>query len=262
METLFTTLGHNTPAIWPTTQTKVDFAFPCPVLTEPMLILNLGYPGAVIDDVKGYMLSALGYQPNVVLILLGTNDCIQNVDINNAAARMGGLVDEIFKRVVGVSIIVAKLPPLGDGGWEDRCKIFNSGLDAMVTARSGKRLMSWNIHDALSLQDITSDKIHPSDSGHAKIAQEFGNAINYIGSWIQPAVNTGIPDTDNGNGANNQCEKKPGIGPFQIAVGNGVYDDGKYVHNRIERGQITSGFGKDGPGVYFAGMSHETCENL
>jgi hypothetical protein len=212
-----------------------------------------GYPGAIIDEVKGYMLPALNYQPNIVLILLGTNDCIQNIDVTNAAPRLGRLVDEIFKRIVGVSIIVAKLPPLGNGGWENNVKILNGGLEAMAKARSDKRLMIWNIHDALSVQDITSDKIHPSDTGFAKIAKEFGDAIEYIGSWIQPAINTGIPDTDNGNGANNQCEKRPGIGPFQIAVGNGVYDDGKYIHNRIDRGKITDGFGKDGLGVYFAG---------
>lgn len=61
-----------------------------------------GHPGWTIDEVAGAWRNVKYMKLNVVLINVGTNDCLRNIDTDNAGSRLKVLTDGIFNSVDGI----------------------------------------------------------------------------------------------------------------------------------------------------------------
>lgn len=77
-----------------------------------------GHPGAIISEMKGYASCSLSQKPDLVLIHVGTNDCIGAADneegrlsIIDAQNRLQDLVNYVFSQVDGVTVILSTLLP-------------------------------------------------------------------------------------------------------------------------------------------------------
>jgi lysophospholipase L1-like esterase len=119
-------------------------------------------------------------QPDVVLLMAGTNDVVFDIDLKNAPKTLMRVVDDIVKACPKAAVLVANLIPLLGAERETRRIQFNNALPGAVAARTGAA------DDRVSLVDMgtvnasfinTTDGVHPTDEGYKLIAAAWYEAI-------------------------------------------------------------------------------------
>jgi lysophospholipase L1-like esterase len=148
------------------------------------------------------------YRPNVVTLVAGTNDMVQN-RLAGAADRLGQLIDQVLRDAPDATVLVGNLPPNtdpADPGINQRTTTYNSQVPGVVAARAnaGKHVRFVDL-GAVTAADISDDHIHPGDRGYEKFAEAFFDAIAeaVTAGWITDPVAqvdapTGCPeDSDN-----------------------------------------------------------------
>ncbi|KAF1916929.1 SGNH hydrolase-type esterase domain-containing protein [Ampelomyces quisqualis] len=192
-----------------------------------------GWPGLEIEKVAMKMLPVLKTQkPNLVLILLGTNDCLHaKRDSNMEYARstkdrMRSLLKKIFAEVKGTTIILATLPPTRDPSNEDYIKTANSGFKdlARELQKKGRKIKFADMYTKQLLPKDYSDPIHFKPSGYAKLAMIFAKAVVEAEGWLAPPLITDSPDCAD-------CNPTPEArGPVRKRRGSS-HDDGNFAYS-------------------------------
>ena len=129
-------------------------------------------------------------QPNIILLMIGTNDTAwwttQNAD--EIAARHNALLDQLRTARPNAWVFVASIPPQTSTIIEpinvdrvDLTQEVNAIIRKNVEARTatGERVRFVDVHSVLSTADLY-DGIHPTEEGHAKIAQKFLEGIRSV----------------------------------------------------------------------------------
>lgn len=150
---------------------------------------NEGYYGDRIDQISGLINGELAlYQPNVVLLHIGTNDLGQNYQVSTAPARLAALIDQIIAADPGVTVLVAQVVCNSDPTVEARIVSYNNQIPAIVQARvnAGKHVYTVSM-SALTTADL-NDGLHPSDGGYQKMADAWDAGIQHIiaAGWAAP----------------------------------------------------------------------------
>lgn len=148
---------------------------------------NSGWPGLIIDEVHAKSnIDTPNYKPNLVLINLGTNDAIRDIDIANAGSRMSSLISDVYTQSSRATVILSGLIRNADSAVQDRAVQINSQFQSLVgSLRSqGKRIVWANMQgsDGPQSSDLSPDGIHPLDQGYQKMAAIWYNAIGYADS--------------------------------------------------------------------------------
>ncbi|KAJ4414460.1 hypothetical protein N0V82_007909 [Gnomoniopsis sp. IMI 355080] len=154
--------------------------------------------GDVVSQIGGadVLQKSLYLLPNVVLINAGTNDCTKNVDIPNIGTRMNSMLDTIFNKIPGTTVILSTLLPSLDASVASCHDNVNAQYRSLVSARraKGQKIVIaelanvpstyWNKKLGGDYYDVT----HPTDSGHAKLAAIWYKAINtaYANGFLTP----------------------------------------------------------------------------
>ena len=192
------------------------------------------WPGYTIDQVAEKAELSIPSQPNLVLLHVGTNDAVQNLDIENAGDRLGSLIDRLFDAIPGVTVVASTLLPNGNSKTQANVEIYNRKIPDVVQMRQadGKQIVYVDFSSSyFSTSDLSSDGTHPTDAGYLKMAEVWYQGITAADGrgWLS-LLGDGIPDVVPG-GSNNSCDKVPGtaIGPIKTQMGSGT-DDGLYVH--------------------------------
>ena len=147
-----------------------------------------GHPRFGIDQVADKVNTWIAdTQPNIILLMIGTNDTAwwttQNAD--EIAARHGELLDQLRTARPNAWVFVASIPPQTSAIIEpinvdrvDLTQQVNALIRKNVDARTatGERVRFVDIHSVLTTADLY-DGIHPTEEGHAKIAQKFLEGI-------------------------------------------------------------------------------------
>ncbi|MEN6517811.1 MAG: SGNH/GDSL hydrolase family protein [Methanospirillum sp.] len=151
---------------------------------------NEGHGGYRIGDIvngisgEGRLSSWLsGYDPDVAIVLIGTNDVLWDTPMDKRFSNLGRLVDTLRDRNPEIAIFIGKLPPTGDA---ERNEIqglieFNSRLPGWASGESTSR-SPIRVVDLYSGYDGRDDNqepryIHPDESGEKKIANKFYSAL-------------------------------------------------------------------------------------
>lgn len=134
-----------------------------------------GHPGWRIDQlaaaVDGWIAA---YQPDVVLLHIGTNDLNQDYQTATAPQRLGALLDQLRADRPATMILVAQLVPATAAAVQARIAAFNAALPAIAAARgSHVKLVDLS---GLSTSDM-HDTLHPNDSGYAVMAARWSEAL-------------------------------------------------------------------------------------
>ena len=119
-----------------------------------------GWPGYVITQVAQKAELSIPSKPNIVLLHAGTNDAVQSIDLNNAGARLGTLIDRLFDAIPGVTVIASTLLPNGNSNTQANVAIINSQIPKIVRTRqlAGKHITYVDFSSSyFSLSDIGSD---------------------------------------------------------------------------------------------------------
>ncbi|QKX60476.1 uncharacterized protein TRUGW13939_07621 [Talaromyces rugulosus] len=199
--------------------------------------------GGVISRVQAAAQGSVQYKPNVVLINAGTNDCLQNVDVANAGARMENLINMLLENIDGTAVVLSTLIPCKDAIGEANRPVVNSQYRDLVTSMQveGKNVILADMDPLLDpgyLDTDTdyADDIHPNDTGYKKMAAVWWDIL-------KQAIDDGMisnPVATPASTGNGNCDKMYGDGVYAgglTQTGSGQ-DDGIYQHNSQPMGII------------------------
>ena len=233
--------------------------------------------GGILDGVgTGGRLSTWlsGYNPDMALVLLGTNDVLAQTPMAIRFSNLNGVVNTLRAKNPRITIVLATLPPTGDSYRNTNSGLitFNNQLASWASSRSTStsRIV---VVDLYSGFDGRADNqapryIHPDESGERKIADRFYAAIT-------PYLSKGTPVT---------TAPTPTQNPFAISGPRSITSPGNYyltgdLVNRDEpvcievtspgvtidgRGYRLGGNGKSDrtAGIFIDGIPDVTVKNM
>jgi lysophospholipase L1-like esterase len=115
------------------------------------------------------------FDPNIVLVHLGTNDMYQMPD--GASGRLGTLIDDIVTDAPDALVVVSSIIPFPSGA--AAVDTFNQAVPGVVQQRTdaGKHVMYVDMFAALTNADLGGDQVHPNEGGYEKMAVVWYDAI-------------------------------------------------------------------------------------
>ena len=136
-------------------------------------IVNLGVSGNTTADALNRIGDIDRYNPGIVFVLLGGNDYLRKIPINQTFSNLEKIIDRLQSQGAVVVLLGVQGGIIGDP-YEDR---FEDLADLKHT------IYVPNILDGLVLNSkYMSDSVHPNDVGYAKIADKIHKEIkDYVG---------------------------------------------------------------------------------
>lgn len=130
------------------------------------------------------------YTPDIVLLMIGTNDAIDNHDMANAPKRLGNLVDTIYSQLPDVLILVAQPIPGRDDaskgddpGLSARIKTYNDAIPAVVKTRAdaGKHILVVDMYTPFAPKaSLLEDQWHPNLQGYVVLGSEWYKVLQTL----------------------------------------------------------------------------------
>jgi lysophospholipase L1-like esterase len=150
---------------------------------------NEGHAGWRIDQLAAITDASLAtYRPNVVTLMMGTNDLGQNYQVATAPARLKALVNQILKDDPVATVLVANLIVSTNTVVAPARPAYNATIPPMVKAEeaAGKHVVFVSMN-ALTTADMF-DALHPNDTGYQLMAVAWNKAIQWADKkgWIVP----------------------------------------------------------------------------
>jgi lysophospholipase L1-like esterase len=161
---------------------------PATVDGKPFPQENEGHSGYSIDDssqtsgIAGPLTddAIATYKPNIILLMIGTNDMHYSIDLSNAPTRLGKLIDEIISDAPGSLLVVATIIP-ANGAQNTPTQAYNAAVPAVVQARmtQGKHVILVDMYASMKSwsTSIYTDSEHPNDAGYTIMANTWYSAI-------------------------------------------------------------------------------------
>ncbi|KFY17830.1 hypothetical protein V492_00359 [Pseudogymnoascus sp. VKM F-4246] len=203
-------------------------------------------PADIITEAQKRLRNSVGFKPNVVIINLGTNDAVNDVDVSQAGIRMESVLDEIWgaEGMAETCIMLSTLIPNTAEVAARNRPIIDDQFRALVDRRAGKNCiyladMEPNGEEWFAIEDdfLTTENphTHPNsnheqDNGHRKMAAIFYQAIN------QAASDDKIVAAGDFGAGEPFCDKFDGTGVDaggKTQRGSG-YEDQEYSHDSEE----------------------------
>jgi hypothetical protein len=141
-------------------------------------------------------------KPNVILIMLGTNDVDQNIDLANAPARLTTLVNTIYAQPgVGTPcVFVASIPPNRTNVPDDptHTATFNAAVPGVVSAqrslgRDVRFVDQFTPLESAYATAMAGDNLHTNTTGNATLARQWFNAIDAVANPLAPLITVEQP---------------------------------------------------------------------
>jgi hypothetical protein len=136
-----------------------------------------------ITEHVGSWLGPTGVTPDLILVLVGTNDVDLNDKLSEAPARMDHLLDLILNKVFGLApharLILARLPPIKDANKDAKLLTYNDGIAAIAEKHraDSENISVVDMHAVVDPATEMADNLHPNDKGYADIAQVWLDEI-------------------------------------------------------------------------------------
>ncbi|MCJ1471960.1 hypothetical protein MMC13_000603 [Lambiella insularis] len=136
---------------------------------------NEGHPGFTTGEVANVAKKTVPqYKPDVVLILVGTNDAKSKDEkiVTGAPASLGKLIDMVLQDVPDAAVVVSTLPPNADKRVNKNIQAYNAAIPEVVSKRAskGKHVLMVDAHKVVEVKELV-DGTHPNDKGYDAIAQ-------------------------------------------------------------------------------------------
>ncbi|MFF1300830.1 MULTISPECIES: ricin-type beta-trefoil lectin domain protein [unclassified Streptomyces] len=139
---------------------------------------NEGHSGYKIHQIAALADAALTrYRPNIVTLMIGTNDLNESYQVSTATARLKSLVSQITADVPDATVLVASLVVSTSGSEEQYRAAYNQAIPQIVSEAqaAGKRVAYVDMR-GLTTADL-ADALHPNDSGYQKMADAFHRGV-------------------------------------------------------------------------------------
>jgi len=126
-------------------------------------------------------------QPQIILLMIGTNDVNGNNDLAQAPARLSRLLDKLVTSEPNALVVVAQLTPTRDPVLNARIETFNAALVPEIErmAASGRHVALVDLFTPfVETPDYENtlmfDRLHPNDAGYALMAGVWYEAIEAL----------------------------------------------------------------------------------
>jgi lysophospholipase L1-like esterase len=139
-----------------------------------------GHSGWRVDQIRGSIDGWIEmYRPEVVLLLIGTNDMLRHYHTATAPRRLGSLVDRIHALRPGTKILVSTIPPSANDRANVAIASYDNAVRRIVRARA--RWPVWLVEGGrrLTRADL-ADGVHPNKVGYQKLAGAWYRALARI----------------------------------------------------------------------------------
>ncbi len=155
-------------------------------MAEP---LHEGWPGKTVEYLRDTVVDASlpAYQPDVVLLMIGTNNLAwggkSQVDVDNALNAYDGLLAKITTLAPNATVIVSPILPIQG---TDLPTVFNQALHTRVTTLASQgRHISWcSQMSAITLAQL-GDGVHPNAGGYTQMGHAWYAAIQAVTTVAQ-----------------------------------------------------------------------------
>jgi lysophospholipase L1-like esterase len=123
-------------------------------------------------------LGAAQYQPDVVLLLIGTNDILRHYRIATAPNRLRALVDQIYSLRPTAKIFLSTIAPTLNATANAQMAAYNAAAREIVRTRAAAQRPIWLVGGGgkLSSADL-ADGVHPNAAGYRKLAHAWHAAL-------------------------------------------------------------------------------------
>jgi lysophospholipase L1-like esterase len=153
-----------------------------------------GHPGYTIaagggrqglqENVVGWLTAS---PPDIVTLMIGTNDIDIQLDLANAPKRLGTLIETITETDPKALVVVAQIVPTQSDADNARAHAFNAAIPAVVKTfvDAGKHVTMVDMYDAFTKNASFKtaylvNALHPSDDGYALMADTWWAAIGSL----------------------------------------------------------------------------------
>lgn len=156
---------------------------------------NEGHPGYRIDQISALTDASLAtYKPNVITLMIGTNDLIQDYEESTAPARLSSLIDQIVADDPTATVLVSNLIAGTNASLAAGEPAYNATIPGIVQSKqaAGKHVLFVDM-SAFTTADLSSDGIHPDDTGYQVMANAWNTGVQTATAdgWISQPVALG-----------------------------------------------------------------------
>ena len=141
---------------------------------------NEGHSGIAIADLGREWVPSPDTDdvPHIVLLMIGTNDIYDQIDVPNAPRRLGVLLDHVMSTYPRALVVVAKLTPMNDEVSPRPVETYNAAIQPLVEQRAaaGKPIMMVDMYSGFP-PDGLNDVVHPNAAGYRYMAGVWYAAI-------------------------------------------------------------------------------------
>jgi GDSL-like Lipase/Acylhydrolase family len=125
------------------------------------------------------------FHPDIVLLMIGTNDVDNSLDLTNLPNRLGTLIDAIIERDAHTLVVVAQITPTMQDPLNLRIQAYNAAIPAVVKSRAqaGKHVALVDMYGAFT-QDpayktkYLADRLHPNAAGYMKMSDVWNTVVH------------------------------------------------------------------------------------
>jgi lysophospholipase L1-like esterase len=138
-----------------------------------------GHPGWETDELDQHVVGWLRtYEPDVVLLHIGTNDLV-NGRAAAAPARLRRLLGHITAAAPNAQVLVAEIIPVNRPGVDARVRRYNRAVARIVDSyeAAGMHVRPVDMYSAVLPSDLLADGIHPDGGGFSKMAARWYAAL-------------------------------------------------------------------------------------
>jgi lysophospholipase L1-like esterase len=157
---------------------------------------HAGYGGYRIDEIDSIILSTLDAvaEPDVILLLIGTNDYGEGYDTANATNRLEALIAKMATNRPNSRIIVANLLVRNEPFNSQIQTNFNPFVPGICDRQRsmGRKVYFNDLRNAITAADL-ADSVHPNQLGYNKLATNWFAAVNALLCPSCPATFPLIP---------------------------------------------------------------------
>ena len=128
------------------------------------------------------------FKPHIITLMIGTNDAIDNYQLESAPTRLGALIDSIYAQLPNVLIVVAQPIPSQEDALNLRIQAYNATIPAVVKARAdtGRHILLVDMYTPFASNNayktaLLKDTWHPNEAGHVILGARWYSVLS---SWL------------------------------------------------------------------------------
>ncbi len=152
---------------------------------EPSWAQQQGTSGSLYNTLKQKNV-VKQYQPDIILLIIGTNDMTANRSMDACASDLRAVVDYMLADLPsGGVIFMGSIPEFtAYGGNAQRVANYNSTVKSVAEeyGKAGKNVKFADVHGCLNgTADLGSDQLHPNGGGYKKMGNFWAETVeNYL----------------------------------------------------------------------------------